>query len=301
MRTVSSSAGEALQSAAEQGRICAIATAGHRDLATRATTYPELLPHRPFDPSVFAAVAMATAFAAPWCTPEQLRSANRATIWGYAAHWRIRHTGSDDDVIVLIDRCRAVAHGAPAGQHDDLGRFLAEIVAELTPSPAFAARRGLWWAELERMLTALHREWRWRAAQRAEPAGHRPSLHEYLDNAATIGTTFVDLTHWLRLGDGPAIAHLHELITVSREVQRVLRLVADLAAPPGRDSASGGLDTLLAADRITLQEQIGHLVDRCRELLRPLEVRCPHHASYLSRQLGFSSGFHRITDLWGGL
>ncbi|MFV2018395.1 terpene synthase family protein [Micromonospora sp. LOL_023] len=299
MRTVATSAGENLQVAAEHGRICAIATTGQRDLAEYTSAYPELFPVKPFDPAFFAAVSLASAFSAPWCTPEQLRLTNRAAVWVRALRWSVHHrAGSEADVEILIDRCRAVAHGVPAGEHDELGRFLADLLAQLLPTPGFAARRDGWRAELERTLNAIGREWRWMSADRARPGASRPTLREYLDNADSLGSTFVHLTHWLRLGDSSALAHLNELITVSREAQRVLRLVDDLTSA-SRGSGRGDFDALLTADRSRVEEQVGHLVDRCRELLRPLEVRCPNQASYLARQLGFNSGFHRIADFWG--
>lgn len=299
MRTVSSSVGESLQAAAEQGRISAIAATGHRDLATYTADYPKLLPSRPFDPTFFAAVSLNTAFSAPWCTPEQLRLTNRAAVWVRALHWWVhRPTSAASDVDIVIDRCRAVAHGVPPEPQDELGRFLSDILTELRPQPGFIAGRERWQTELERTLTAIHREWRWKAIGQAQPDPARPTLRDYLDNADSFGSTFVNLTHWLRLGEGSALAHLNELVTVSREAQRVLRLVDDLTSPT-RGTSRGGFDVLLTADRATVEDQVGHLVDRCRELLRPLEVRCPIQASYLARQLGFNSGFHRIADLWG--
>ncbi|ROO59273.1 hypothetical protein EDC02_1068 [Micromonospora sp. Llam0] len=302
MHTVSSSAAANLQSAAENGRICAVAIHGQRDLTEHTRAYPGLFPARPFDPAVSAAVSLATAFAAPWCTPEQLRLANRTALWVFAADWLIDYRATtDDEIVALVDRCRAVAYGAAAGPDDELGRFLADIVAELDQAPAFASRRDRWWAELDRTLTAMHREWRWKAARRAAPAEAGPTFADYLDNADNFGSTFVNVTHWLRLGDGPTLAHLTELITVSREVQRVLRLVNDLASIK-RDTAWGDLNALLlTADRGVVEDQIGHLVDRCRDLLRPLEIRCPNQAAYLSRQLGYTSGFYRVTDFWGEL
>ncbi|MDG4766716.1 terpene synthase family protein [Solwaraspora sp. WMMD406] len=299
---LSLSAADNLGAAAEHGRVCAIAATGQRDLMARAAAYPGLFPAAPFDATVFAAVSMATAFGAPWCTPEQLRLANRTALWVFAVDWLIDYRASvASDVDDVIRACQAVAHGASPAGDDEVGGFLAELVAELATSPAFASGRQRWSTELDRMLLAMRREWRWKTARRDDPAGDQPTFADYLDNADNFGSTFVNVSHWLRNADGPAIAHLDELTTVSREVQRVLRLVNDLATQ-GRDRGWGDLNAMMfTSDRAAIHAQINQLVDRCRVLLRPLEIRCPKEAAYLSRQIGFSSGFYRVADFWGRL
>ncbi len=55
-----------MSAAAEQGRICALAAKGQRDLAGVAASHPDLFPGRPFDAALFSTVAMTVAFSAPW-------------------------------------------------------------------------------------------------------------------------------------------------------------------------------------------------------------------------------------------
>jgi hypothetical protein len=58
---------------------------------------------------------------------------------------------------------------------------------------------------------------------------------------------------------------------------------------------------MLVADRDELARRCAALTDRCRELLGPLARDCPHEVDYLLRQIGFTGGFYRFADFWGGL
>lgn len=293
---------QVLLSAADHGRICATAAAGQRDLMARAAAYPDLFPRRPFDPAVFGTISLATAFGAPWYAAEQLRVANRAALWVFAVDWLIDHQAREQtEVDAIVDRCLAVADELSPATDDQLGRFLAEIVTDLATAPAFSERHHLWRAELDRMLAAMAREWRWKTARASSAGRVTPTFDEYLANADNFGSSFVNLSHWLRIGDGGCMANLTELTTASRAVQRVLRLVNDLATHR-RDLLWGDLNAMmLTTDRDVVDKQVALLVEHCRQLLRPLETRCPAEAAYLSRQIGFSTGFYQVTDFWGSL
>src|SRR4051812_14211031 len=207
--------------------MCGLAAGGQRDLQAAAAAYPALFPDHPFDPTVFSMVASATAFGAPWCTREQLRIANLTALWVFAVDWRIDYLArTPGDVATVVANCLATADGDGPDETDALCRFLAGIRDALSAGPAFAEHRPVWREELRRMLHAMQREWVWKSQRSADQG---PSFEEYLDNADNFGSSFVNVSHWIFLGDPAALGHLAELMTVGREVQRVLRLVNDLA------------------------------------------------------------------------
>lgn len=298
----------ALRTAEEQGRICALAAAGQRDLAGRLAAYPELFPDGPFDATLLGTVALATAFGAPWCEPDQLRIANRVALWIFAADWLIDHRARcRDEVDSVVRRCLLVLAGEPAAEADPLGRFLAEIRDELaqTAPTAFATAQTAWRGEFRRMLHAMAREWDWKqrlgdvGAAPGSPRGPAYGLDEYLANADNFGSSFVNVSHWIRTGDAGTLAHLPELIAAGRDVQRVLRLVNDLATYQ-RDVRWGDLNALLlGVDRKEVVRRIEVLVRRCREMFATLPGPCRTQGEYLARQIGFSTGFYQLTDFWG--
>jgi hypothetical protein len=288
----------ALSAAAEDGRIGALAAAGHRDLAARAAAYPDLFPAKPFDGTVFSAVALATAYGAPWCTREQLTVANRAALWVFAADWRIDYlSGSPDEAAAVAAACLAVADGREPT--DPLGAYLADLRDTLAAHPRFPAHRRAWRAELRRMLDAMATERRWKADRDA--TGRLPSVARYLGNADNFGSSFVNVSHWIAMGEPENLAHLRELTAAGRTVQCVLRLVNDLATHD-RDVTWGDLNVLmLGLDRSAVDAHVEALVEQCLRRLERLSERCPREAVYLARQIGFSSGFYRVGDFWGQL
>lgn len=294
---------EQMRVAAEQGRISALAARGQRDLAELAAGYPELFPARPFDAALFANIAAAIAFGAPWCDAPRLRVTNRAVLWGFALDWLVDYVAtSRTEIDRIAARCLAVADGGVPAPDDPLGRFLAELRDELATVAAFPDLRLVWRAELCKVLDAMAREWDWKRASGMDgaPAG-LPSLDDYLDNADNLACTVVNVTHWIYSGDPATLAHLDPLIEASGEVQRILRLVNDLGTYE-RDLRWGDLNALLLVDdRSQVERRIDELVARAGELLAPLEGSCPEQARYLARQIGFSSGFYRSADFWGAL
>ncbi|MEU2615779.1 terpene synthase [Micromonospora sp. NPDC007271] len=285
--------GGQLAEAAEQGRICALAARGQRDLQRRAAAYPDLFPSRPFDATLFSSIALAMAFSAPWCTAEELALTNRAVLWGFAVDWQVDHLATSRSEIDLVAKtCLAVADGATVD--DPLGRFLADLRDDLAADPAFAGLRGLWRDEIDRTLAAMAREWEWKTGN-----APRPTLDGYLDNADNLAATVVNVAHWIHTGSPDSHRHLPRLMTVSDEVQRALRLVNDLGTYQ-RDREWGDLNAImLVDDRAEIDRRLATQLDHCRRLLAELRPSCPREADYLSRQLGFTSGFYRLTDFWG--
>ncbi|MFC8845225.1 MULTISPECIES: terpene synthase [unclassified Micromonospora] len=288
-----------LSVAAEQGRICALAAQGQRDLQRQADRYPDLFAGRAFDAALFSNIALAIAFGAPWCTAEQLRLTNRMVLWGFALDWRIDYLAkSRADVDRVVTGALAVAEGASPDAEDPLGRLLAELRDDLAEVPAFAELGGAWRAAVRRTVTAMAREWGWKTARERDGAP-LPGIAEYLANADNLACTVVNVAHWIWTGDAETHRRLGPLVTVSDEVQRVLRLVNDLATYE-RDLEWGDLNALLLVDdRAEVDQRIVELVERCTELLAPLSGGCPLQAAYLARQIGFSSGFYRSADFWG--
>jgi hypothetical protein len=287
-----------LRAAAEEGRICALAARGQRDLQRQAARYPDLFAGRPFDGALFSTIALAIAFGAPWCTAEQLRLTNRAVLWGFALDWQLDHLAtSRQDVDRVVAGALAVAEGATPDADDPLGRLLAELRDELATVPAFAELGATWRAAVRRTVTAMAREWDWKSARERDGAP-LPGLAEYLDNADNLACTVVNVAHWIWTGDAATHRHLDRLVVASDAVQRVLRLVNDLGTHE-RDLRWGDLNALLIADRAEVQRLSGELIEQCTELLTPLRASCPVQAEYLARQIGFSSGFYRFSDYWG--
>jgi hypothetical protein len=289
-----------LTAAAGLGRIAALAIQGQRDLSRQVERYPELFAAKPFDPALLASVAYATAANAPWCEPEELRATNRGALWVFAADWQLDYLAeSAEQIDAIAAGCLDVAGGGSPAAGDPLARFLAAIRDELADCAAFGALGPLWREELERMFAAAAREWTWKSNRGT--GGAAPSLDAYLDCADTTGLAFVNMAHWISAGAPDCLPHIAGLRAAGRPAQRILRLVNDLATYD-RDVRWGDLNALLlGADRAELERRIAELLRDCRDLLRPLEDSCPRQASYLARQIGFTSGFYRLADFWGEL
>ncbi|WP_089156108.1 terpene synthase family protein [Micromonospora sp. NBS 11-29] len=280
-----------IAAAAEQGRICALAAHGQRGLRRAAAAHPELFPGEPFDATLFSSIASAMAFSAPWHTAEELAVTNRAVLWGFAVDWLVDHRATSRAEVDGISRtCLDVLDGA--GSDDPLGRFLAELRDDLADAPGYDALRGRWRTTMERTLDAMAREWTWRRSA-------RPTLADYLDNADNLAATVVNVAHWIHTGSASDGATLDRLIEVSDDVQRALRLVNDLGTHR-RDVASGDLNALLLVDDpAEVERRFAEQVDHCRSRLARLADEVPREADFLSRQLGFTTGFYRHTDFWG--
>ncbi|WP_431937200.1 terpene synthase family protein [Micromonospora sp. RP3T] len=277
--------------AAEQGRICALVAHGQRGLRRVAAAHPDLFPADPFDATLFGSIASAMAFSAPWHTAAELAVTNRAVLWGFAVDWLVDQRATSRAEVDRIARtCLDVLDGASTT--DPLGRFLAELRDDVATAPGYAALRGRWRTTMERTLDAMAREWTWRRTG-------RPTLAEYLANADNLAATVVNVAHWIHTGSVADAAALDRLIEVGDEVQRALRLVNDLGTHR-RDAESGDLNALLLVDDpAEVERRFAEQVDHCRVLLTKLADEAPREADFLSRQLGFTTGFYRHTDFWG--
>ncbi|MET8067147.1 terpene synthase family protein [Micromonospora sp. NPDC005313] len=277
--------------AAEQGRVCALAAQGQRGLRRVAAAHPELFPGDPFDATLFSSIAQAMAFSAPWHSAAELAVTNRAVLWGFAVDWLVDHQApSRAEVDRITGVCLDVLDGADSG--DPLGRFLAELRDDVAAAPAYPALRDHWRDTMARTLDAMAREWDWRRTG-------RPTLADYLANADNLAATVVNVAHWIHTGSVSDAGTLARLIEVSDEVQRALRLVNDLGTHR-RDAESGDLNALLLVDDpADVERHFAEQVDHCRVLLAKLAGEVPREAGFLSRQLGFTTGFYRHTDFWG--
>ncbi|WP_308194774.1 terpene synthase family protein [Micromonospora sp. R77] len=293
--------GVAPASVAEQGRICALATRGLRDLQDVAARHPGLFSAATFDPALLSSVATAIAFTAPWYPAARLRLTTRVLLWVFAADWAIdTRAGTAEEVRRTVADCLAVADGAPPPRGAELAHLLAEIRDELTTAPAWAAQRTVWREELDRMFQAVAREWDWKSLPTDPVTGRPPlDLDGYLDNADNLACSFVNVTHWISVGDPDCLDHLPELRSVGRDVQRVLRLVNDLATHR-RDLEWGDLNALLlVAEPAEVTTRLTELAARCRERIAALADRSPRQAEYLHRQIAYTSGFYQLSDFWG--
>ncbi|WP_216651577.1 terpene synthase family protein [Actinomadura litoris] len=290
-------AGE-VSAAAEHGRICALAMECQRDLERCVGSYPDLFPSKPFDGRLFAAVALANAFGSPWADAARLRMLIKTSMWNFAADWQIDYVaGTREEVERLVEDCLAVADGADPAPRGSITTFLGEIMGDLAQGPA-AGVLPRWREQLARWLAAMAREWEWKSARGSGPL---PTFEEYLDNADNFGTTWVNLSHWIVTGDEVTVARVDELWEASQQVQRVLRLLNDLATYR-RDVEWGDLNALmLGLERSEVSARIEELVEHAHKLIEPLKDDCHEAAVYLERQIGFSTGFYGVTDYWGAL
>ncbi|MBX6384487.1 MAG: hypothetical protein IRZ07_16195 [Microbispora sp.] len=174
-------------------------------------------------------------------------------------------------------------------------RFLTDLRDELAAAPAFAALRHVWLDRLGRTLRGMAQEWRWKEE------GAPVSLDEYLDGADGCGSSFVNVSHWIATGDSWTLGHLDELMTVSDEVQRYLRLLNDLATLE-RERAQGDANALaFGAGAAEVTARMNEIRGRCLTLLGPVRAHSPRAAAYLERQIGFNTGFYGLVDYWGEL
>ncbi|MFF0155664.1 terpene synthase family protein [Micromonospora sp. NPDC005203] len=291
--------GDELRQAADHGRVCALAAQGQRDLQRCLAAHPAVFADGPFDATLTSSIALAIAFSAPWCDAAELRLTNRAVLWGFALDWQVdRLATSAAELDRLVQGQLAAADGAPAATNDPLAQFLADFRADLAAVPAFATLGGAWLAAVDRTLEAMRREWHWKTGvrDRLQPP---PTLVEYLGNADNLACTVVNVAHFVRTGGADTPAGLDRLVVASDAVQRALRLVNDLSTYE-RDLRWGDLNAImLVDDRSVVEQELTRLVGQAIDLIGELRADCPREATYLTRQLGYTTGFYRSTDFWG--
>ncbi|WP_232071983.1 terpene synthase family protein [Phytohabitans flavus] len=268
-----------------------------REMRRWAEAYPGLFAAKPFDDALYSTLALAMAFSGPTLDSGQQRMANRATLWCFALDWQVDYVASSaEEAAAIARRCMAAAGGADPDPDDELTAFLAEVRDELAGADAYPVLGPVWREELRRMLDAMVREHQWKAAGVA-----RPSFEEYLDNADNLGFSFVFVAHWIHTSQPPSAVDIDDVRLASWAVQRVIRLLNDLATYD-RDVKWGDLNALmLGPDRTAVGQHVRVLADEARRLIAPLRDRQPALADYLERQMEFCVGFYGVTDYWGAL
>jgi hypothetical protein len=286
-----------LPAADEIGRICAVAAHAQRDVQKWAASHGDLFSAKPFDAALYTSVCLCTAFSAPWLGGAELRATNRAALWGFGVDWLIDYVAkSRSDVQRMIERCLAVADGAPPD--DDLTRALADIRDDLMATVAFPELRPVWRDELRLFLHGMAREWDWNAAR----ADHPPTFDEYLDNADNLGFSFAFAAHWISTcEEAPSENAIRGIREASHQAQRMLRLINDLGTYQ-RDVRWGDLNGLmLGVTPGEVRRRIAALDDRFDYLAHPLRAGHSRLIHYMKRQLEFCDGFHETADYWGEL
>jgi hypothetical protein len=288
-----------LMAATECGATCASAGLAQRDLLRRAAAYPTLFPARPFDPAFFATIAAANAFCAPWLPADRLRVTNRMTLWVFGLDRLIDTVATEpDEVEDIVHRCLTTAKdGTAVG--DALTGFLAEIRDELSGAPAFPALSAMWYDELRRMLAAMARDWRWKAARQADPDASLPTLEHYVNNSG-FGFSMVYVSHWLAVAPAESIDDAPRLRAAGHAVERVIGLLNDLGTYD-RDVATGDLNALMLDDRSVVEARITDETARSRALLAALAPASRDLALFLERHIHFNTGFYGVTDYQGEL
>ncbi|MEV5711765.1 terpene synthase family protein [Actinoallomurus sp. NPDC052274] len=285
--------------AVESGRVCAVAGRAQREAREWTARYEDLFGAKPFDATLFNTVCLCTAFSAPWLGAAELRMTNRVAVWSFGVDWLIDYVAtSRAEVRSVVERCLAVADGAPAPDGDDLARALADIRDDLASSPAFPALRDVWREELRRFLTAMALEWDWNAA-RAD--GSPPGFADYLENTDNLGFSFAFVSHWAATAEPPPAEDVPAVMAASREAQRTMRLINDLGTYE-RDLSWGDLNALmLGVTEGEVRDHLAAIGARFRTLLDPVRAGHPRLAAYMERQVDFCEGFQELTDYWGTL
>ncbi|UBU17769.1 terpene synthase family protein [Nonomuraea gerenzanensis] len=278
-----------LDEAFELGRTCALAAECGRDLRRCAQMYADLFPDAAFGADFFSSLSLATAFSAPWAGADRLKAVNRAALWVTAVDRLVDRAATTREQVTRLTReCLSVAEGAVP--RSAATRFLADLRDELATVGGFEELQGIWRDQLERMLAGMAEAWVWRDTHTV------PTLARYVENADSRGSCFVDLSHWIYTADDWARAHLEELRAVSRQVQRYLHLLGDVASYR-RDLSWGDLNALaLGVDGAEVAAAIAELAREADELIRPVCRHSPRTASYLRRRLGFQAGVTGISD-----
>ncbi|MFC7586675.1 hypothetical protein ACFQYP_25260 [Nonomuraea antimicrobica] len=175
--------------------------------------------------------------------------------------------------------------GGGAAPRSAVTRFLADLRDELGTVKEFGDLQRIWLDQLAAMLAGMARAWVWRDTRAL------PSLAGYVGNADCRGSSFVDLSHWIYTADDWSRAHLAELRGVSRQVQRYLHLLGDVASYR-RDMSWGDLNVLaLGVERAEVTGTMAELAREAETLIEPVRLHSPRTASYLRRQMGFHAGF----------
>ncbi|MGV9378685.1 terpene synthase family protein [Nonomuraea sp. NPDC003707] len=277
-----------LDEAFELGRTCALAAECGRDLRRCAQLYSGLFPAAAFGAEFYAALTLSTAFSAPWASAEHLKVANRAALWVLAVDRLVDHTATTrEQVDRLIRECLSVADGAVP--RSAATRFLADLRDELGTVKEFDDLRWIWRDQLAETLIGMGRAWVWRDTRAVL------TLERFLDNADSRGSCFVDVSHWIYTADDWARTHLDDLRAVSRQVQRYLHLLGDMASYR-KDMSWGDLNVLaLGVSRAEVTGAMAALAREAAGLIEPVGAGSPRTAAYLRRQIGFNAGFVGIS------
>lgn len=278
----------------EAGAVCAVASHVQRDLIACASAYPELFPAKPFDGPFFSTIALANTFCAPWLNADQLRPANRITMWIFAVDRLMDLLAtSQTEIDAIVARCLTVVDGTPAPAGDPLAGLLAEIRAELATAPAFPALADVWQDDLRRMLESMARDWRWKA----DPAAALPTLDEYLARAE-FGYSLVFLSHWIATTPAP-VTDTEALIAAGRLVQQIIRILNDYGTYH-RDVTWGDVNALLlGVEREAVDARLAALIQEAGAQLAPLMETNRPLALFLARHITFNQGFYGLADYWG--
>jgi hypothetical protein len=282
-------------SAEGHGMLCASAIACLRHIEDYPTRYWRLFPPEGFPSTVFSATAMVTAFTSPGTPPAQLRVAVRSAIWVFAADWLVDHVAqSTQDIRMLAEDCLDAVAPAPSTQgRSDLAQLLREqVYDEIATASAFPAVQDLWRTELRRYWASCQHEWEWGRLGRGAAA----TLDDYLADTDNFGSMVVNLSHWITQIPAHRTDCIPLLLDVSRIVQRILRLLNDLATHH-REHGTGDVNAiLLGFTPSEVNDRITTLIDEFDTAVAVHDSCCPEQAQYLRRQTHWCRGFYSATD-----
>jgi hypothetical protein len=281
----------------EAARICATAAAAEREMRAWASGYGG---DEVFVSSAFGPSALTFAYASPWYSADDLRILNHSCSWTFAFDRLVDyHATSHDEIVGIIDRCTAASRGTEPAPSDMLARSLADIRDELVRGPLWPHLGELWTEILSTLLDAQLREW---DAAKAADGIALPTMKEYIENADTLMSRIVNVSHWIvtEAEQAEILAHLDVLLEALTARQIALRLANDLSSHE-REKPKADLNALvIGADPDLIAGTLAEYRDRCHDLLRPLASASIRPAIALLRSMEFGLEFYSVVDYQAG-
>lgn len=285
---------DALPDAASAGRICALAAQVEREAEAWLTRYDDLV-----EPELLGPLALAFAFASPWCTPAQLALHNHFELWVFALDKAIDSDAkSKDEVDGIVRRCAAVTEGLPHDPADQLATALADILGALRARPLWDSLGPLWISLAQRTFDGMAIEW---TVAAAVLAGEKtPTFEEYLANSDSCAFRLIRLTEWISVGDQHIPDHIDHLMTAAWHAEISSRLTNDLRTHE-RERDNIDLNALmLGIDEEEVRDRIAREELCCREAFGSLSPDVARPALSLQRILAFGNAFYETSDFRPG-
>jgi hypothetical protein len=270
--------------------MCATMLRTHRELVAWVAGYGDLVSDTLLEP-----VCLMHVFAAPWHTPDQLRTHNRMAAWLFALDNAAEGAPSLADVDAIIGRCRHVLAGGAPEPGDEFARCLRDVWAELRTAPLWPALADRWTDVFDRTLDAIRAE---RVARGALDAGGAPpSVDEYIANCDNAEIRIAYLTYWIATGGEDLLTHVDDLMPALWEAQVAIRWANDYRSVRRGDAEPTVLNSsLLGVGEDEMRTRAVAAADRCAAMIGPLVAKQLPEAVTLDRMTRSVVAFYGISD-----